>query len=96
MIEISAFTQIAFDYLMIALRIYEYVLFLYILASWFGGLPKGTIGDFVRDLVRPILKICKQVPHTVGPVDISPIYAFILIGIIRYFLIVFFTPLLGA
>jgi YggT family protein len=75
------------QYLLIGLSIYQFVIFISIIASWFGGLPKNQIGDFIRDIIRPIMEFVKRVPHHLGPLDLSPLYAFFLIDICKFVII---------
>lgn len=75
------------QYLLIGLSIYQFLIFISIIASWLGGLPKNQIGDFIRDVIRPIIEFVKQVPHHLGPFDLSAIYAFFLIDICKFIII---------
>jgi len=79
-----------FNYGLMLFQIYEFILFIYIIASWFGGLPRNKFGYFITDLVKPILQFVKQVPHRFGIIDLSPIYAFVLINFLRMIFISLF------
>lgn len=80
--------QSVVNFLLIGLEIYQFLILLYVLSSWFGGLPKNRFGDFIRDLIAPIMNLAKRIPHHLGPIDLSPIYAFLLVGFAKILVIV--------
>ena len=69
--------------LILGLKIYEFMIFIYILSSWVGGLPRNKFGFFIVDLMRPVMRIVRIVPHKIGIIDISPLYAIFLVEMIR-------------
>lgn len=73
---IQQFTKIAFD-------LYGFLLLVYIVSSWLGGLPRNSFGYFIRDILKPLLQIVRKIPHRIGPIDISVIYAIFALEIIR-------------
>ena len=79
-----------FDFLMIGLEIYQFLILLSVLASWFGGLPRNGFGDFIREMITPIMQLARKIPHKIGPIDISPIYAFFLVGFAKMLVIMAF------
>jgi len=79
------------NYLLIALEVYQWLILIYVFSSWFGGLPKNAFGDGIRDIIKPIMTLVQKIPHKLGPLDLAPIYAFILIGILKAGVILIFT-----
>ncbi|MBT4936521.1 YggT family protein [Candidatus Peregrinibacteria bacterium] len=79
------------NFLLIGLEIYQFLILLYVLSSWFGGLPKNRFGDFIRELIAPIMKLAKKIPHHIGPIDLSPIYAFLIVGFAKFLVISLFS-----
>jgi uncharacterized protein YggT (Ycf19 family) len=69
------------------LKIIQFLILIYVVASWFGGLPKNKIGHFIYELVIPVLKQFKKIPHIFSGIDVSPIYAFFALEICQFLLI---------
>jgi uncharacterized protein YggT (Ycf19 family) len=49
----------------------------YVIASWFGGLPRNQFGYFVSSLMWQSLKYAKMLPHNFFGLDISVWYVFL-------------------
>lgn len=58
-----------------ALQIYTFMIFGYILMSWIPQLRDSALGDFLRRVVEPYLRPFKQIIPPFGMLDISPIVA---------------------
>ncbi len=87
----SLFLQYTQSFLIIGLEIYQFLLLIYVISSWFGGMPKNKLGYFVIDLLVPIMELAKKIPHRIGVIDISPIYAFFIIGLAKALVITIFN-----
>jgi YggT family protein len=45
--------------------------------------PLNAVLDFLRDVSEPYLRIFRRLPLRIGPVDLSPIVALIVLGVVR-------------
>jgi YggT family protein len=71
-----------------ALLVYEIILIIRIVLSWVSmtGRSPATFGGAARvvyDLTEPILGFFRGIIPPLGPLDISPLIVFILIGVIQ-------------
>ena len=70
----------------VALSLYLYSVFAFIILSWFplnpGGVPFRIFG-YLRAVVDPVLSPLRRVLPRLGPLDISPIVLILGIGIIQ-------------
>jgi uncharacterized protein YggT (Ycf19 family) len=82
-------TDIA-DYVQALFRVYILLLIAYIVVSLFfsfgGRMPYSgwsrAVLDFLRDVSEPVLAPLRRVIPPLGPLDLSPMIAIILLGII--------------
>jgi len=58
-------------------------IFVRVLLSWINIRPDHPIAHFVYDITEPILAPLRNHLPTVGPLDISPFVAMILLDVIR-------------
>ncbi len=85
----SARTQIA-DYLSTLIGVYVVLIFIYILSSLFfsfgGRVPYNrtlnAVLDFLRQVCEPYLRIFRRIIPPIGPLDISPIVAILVLTIV--------------
>ena len=56
-------------------RIYQFMIFGYILISWIPALQQSAFGEFLGKLVEPYLSIFRKFIPPIGMIDISPIIA---------------------
>jgi len=61
--------------LSMAVTIYTYALFIYILMSWFPGARESQIGAFFASICEPYLEQFRKIIPPLGMIDISPIVA---------------------
>ncbi len=80
-----------FKYILLTLEIYKFLFIVYIISSWFWGLPKNKIGYFVTDVINPFLQLMKKLPHRFGLFDLSAIYAILALNFIHSFLVSIFN-----
>ena len=73
---------------LIGIQIYQFLLLIYIISSWFGGLPNNAFSRFVIELIRPPLHfIQKYAPFTrIGVIDLSPLVLFFTLSFLESFL----------
>jgi len=66
--------------------VYTLLVFLYILLSWFR-LPYSTVLSrvqrFLYDVCEPYLRLFRRLIPPIGPVDISPVLALIVLVVLR-------------
>lgn len=75
------------------IQIYSFMIFGYIILSWFPHLRESSIGYFLGRMVEPFLTPFRQLIRPIGMIDISAIVALItlhlaekgLLFLIRYF-----------
>ena len=75
------------NFLQMIFRIYQFMIFGYILMSWIPALQQSAVGEFLGKLVEPYLSIFRKFIPPIGMIDISPIIAlfalqYILIGLL--------------
>ncbi|GKS12536.1 YggT family protein [Paenibacillus chitinolyticus] len=56
-------------------QIYFYMIFGYVLLSWFPNARESFIGELLAKLVEPYLSAFRRFIPPIGPLDISPIVA---------------------
>jgi YggT family protein len=68
------------------LLVYTLLIFAYVLTSWVR-LPYNIwvrrIADFLRDVCEPYLRLFRRVLPPLGPLDLSPIVAILVLVVIR-------------
>src|SRR5690348_1577025 len=68
------------------LWVYVLLIFAYVLSSWVR-LPYSPwlrrIQDFLRDVCEPYLRLFRRVLPSLGPLDLSPVVAIIVLVILR-------------
>ena len=86
--------QIA-DFLSALITVYTLIIFASIIVSWvfsFGvrvpySRPLNAVLDFLRDVTEPYLRIFRPLPLRIGPLDLTPIVAILLLQIVGGILI---------
>lgn len=86
----SARTTIA-GYLSAVIYVYELAIIAYILTQWvftLGLRPSysrvfDALFQFLRDICEPYLRIFRRIMPTIGPLDISPIIALIVLQVVN-------------
>ena len=58
-------------------NLYQIVVIIYILMSWFPGSRESSIGQFLTSIVEPYLEPFRKVIPPIGMIDISGIVALI-------------------
>jgi uncharacterized protein YggT (Ycf19 family) len=87
--------QIA-DFLAALINVYTLIIFAWIIVSWvlsFGvripySRPVNAVLDFLRDVTNPFLRIFRRLGMQIGPVDLSPIAAILVLQFVGGRLIV--------
>ena len=78
------------DFLQALLTVYILCIFAYIVSSLmfsFGlrvpySRPVNAVLDFVRDVSEPFLRVFRRLGLQIGPMDLSPIVAIFVLGIV--------------
>jgi YggT family protein len=69
------------------LIVYTLLIFAYVLTSWVR-LPYSVwvrrIADFLRDVCEPYLRLFRRVLPPLGPLDLSPVVAILVLVVIRF------------
>jgi YggT family protein len=86
---VEARRQIA-DFLGALLTVYTILIFAWIVASFVFAMgarvpysrPVNAILDFMRDVCEPYLRIFRRLPLRVGPLDLSPIVAILVLRVV--------------
>ena len=76
------------EFVCIALNLYWLVLLARIILSWViaAGSPSPRLAPFIKivfDLTEPVMAPLRRIIPPLGPMDISPIFVFIILGIIQ-------------
>ena len=70
------------------LGIYKWLLLITVLLSWVNPDPYNPIVRFLHAITEPVLRpIRRLIGFSLGPIDISPIIAFIIIMFVQSFLV---------
>ena len=83
------------DFLAVLLEVYVIIILVYILVNMFlafGARPGyyrwlDTVLTFLRDVSEPYLRIFRRVIPPMGPIDLSPIVALLVLQIVGSFVI---------
>lgn len=68
--------QLILDIVGLALNIYRYMIFGYVLLSWFPNARESFIGRLLGNIVEPYIGIFRRfIPPIGGVLDLSPIIA---------------------
>ena len=66
------------------IELYMLVIFIWIMSSWFPQIRHNSFLRFIGSLSEPYLRIFRSVlPPIGGVLDISPILAFFVLGLLR-------------
>ena len=64
-----------------------FVLVIRIILSWVGADPYNEIVNIIYRITEPILMPFRRLPLQVGAIDFSPILAFIVLSVLRNFIV---------
>lgn len=67
--------------LSLALSLYTWGMFIYILMSWIPGARESAVGEVFSKLYEPFLEFFRKIIPPIGMIDISPLVAIILLNI---------------
>ena len=69
------------------LMIYTWVLIVRVLVSWVNPDPLNQIVQFLMQITEPVLEPLRRIIPQLGPIDLSPLVALLILQGIQYFLI---------
>lgn len=88
--------QIIINFVVAALEIYRYLIFGYVLLSWFPNARESSIGQLLGKIVEPYIGIFRKfIPPIGGVIDLSPIVALLALHFISLGLRAVLTTLFG-
>lgn len=70
-----------------AVQIYQYILIIYIILSWFVPDRRAAYFVFFAELCEPALRLFRRITQdrlVIGPVDLSPILLFFSLTLLQY------------
>jgi len=70
----------------IFISVYILLIFAYIITSWFRigyGSPLARVQQFLRDTCEPYLRLFRRFIPPLGPLDLSPMVAILVLVVIR-------------
>ncbi len=70
-----------------ALTIYTWILIIRILISWVSPDPFNPVVQFLHQITDPVLQPLQRIIPPIGPFDISPMVALLLLQGIQHFLV---------
>lgn len=76
--------MILFSTIAILFQIYSFMLLARILSSWFPEYREHKIVQFISFYTDPYLNLFRNIIPPLGMIDISPIFAFLSLGVIEY------------
>ncbi len=80
---LSALAQL----LQMVFQIYTLILIVRVLISWVNPDPFNPVVQFLSKVTDPVLEPLRKVIPPLGPIDISPIIALLLLQAIQHFLV---------
>jgi YggT family protein len=96
---VEAREQIA-DFLAALIRVYSILIIAWIVVSFVFALgarvpysrPLNAVLDFLRDVSEPYLRIFRRLPLRIGPLDLSPIVAILVLSIVGSLIVDIIRP----
>ena len=77
------FTKGSINFVKYLFNFYEYSMLAYILSSWVPQLKNNFIVEFLEAICEPYLKVFRKIIPPIGMLDISPVAALIVLGVIE-------------
>jgi len=71
----------------VAFQVYSWLMIARILLSWVRHDPRNPVIRFIYEITEPFLGLFRRIIPPIGMIDISPIAAFIVLDLIRRFVI---------
>lgn len=62
-------------------------MFAYILSSWVPQIKNNIIVEFLEAICEPYLKLFRKIIPPIGMLDISPVVALIVLGLLQNFIV---------
>lgn len=79
-----SFLGIFFFFVARLLDVLLFALFARVVLSWFVAEKQSEhpVYQFLHDVTEPLFRVARVIPHQIGMVDISALYAFILLQVL--------------
>lgn len=74
-----------------AIKLYSYVIIVYILLSWLPNVQSSSFGQMLGKIVEPYLEPFRKIIPPLGMIDISPIVAILALNLAQQGVIVLST-----
>lgn len=71
----------------VAFQVYSWLMIARILLSWVRHDPRNPIIRFIYEITEPFLGLFRRIIPPIGMIDVSPIAAFIVLDLIRRFVL---------
>lgn len=71
----------------VAFQVYSWLMIARILLSWVRHDPRNPIIRFIYEITEPFLGLFRRLIPPIGMIDVSPIAAFIVLDLIRRFVL---------
>ena len=75
------------ELLQMVFQIYTLVLIVRVLISWVSPDPFNPVVQFLGRVTDPVLEPLRRVIPPLGPIDISPVIALLLLQVLQHFLV---------
>jgi YggT family protein len=71
-----------FHFIELFLQGLQFLLFIFVIFSWFPGAKKGGFYSFLSEILVPLLSVFRKIPHIFAGIDFSPLYMFFAIDLL--------------
>lgn len=79
-----------FIFINIFFTLFNYILISRVILSWFNTKPNNLL-RFIFDITDPVLRFSRKILPPIGFIDFSPLIAFLIIDLLRSFIIMIFN-----
>lgn len=83
----SSFLFLVID---LATKLLSFSILILVILSWFP-IRKNVFLTFLTDITAPFFLVAKRLPHRFGVFDLSPIWALLLVDLLRFILLMLYS-----
>ena len=69
------------------LTLYGWILIIWVLLSWVNPDPFNPIVQFMQRITEPYLGLFRRFIPPIGPIDISPVVALLILNVVQHFVV---------